>query len=72
MVAGFAILTEVLFTADTVYAGITSATDIRISTVGTFFVTVRAYCCTIRATVTTITDGFNTFTAVIAFVTPSA
>lgn len=72
MVAGFAILTEVLFTADTVYAGITSAANILISTVGTFFVTVRTYCCTIRATVTTITDSFNTFTAVIAFVTPSA
>ena len=72
MVAGFAILTEVLFTADTVYAGITSATNILISTVGTFFVAVRTYCCTIRATVTTITDSFNAVTAVIAFVTPSA
>ena len=72
MVAGFAILTEVLFTADTVYAGITSATDIGICTVGTFFVTIGTNGSTIRATVTTITDGFNTFTAVITFVTPSA
>ena len=61
-----------MFTTDTVYAGITATTNIIIGTVGTLFKTALADCCTIRATVTTITDSFNTFTAVIAFVTPSA
>ena len=68
---GFTVIAEVSFSANAILTYITSAANFRICTVGTFFITIRTNRRTFRTAAATNT-GFYTFTAVIAFIAPSA
>ena len=68
---GFTVIAEVSFSANAILTYITSATDFRICTVGTFFITIRTNRRTFR-TAASANTGFYTFTAVIAFIAPAA
>ena len=71
LVAGVAVFTEILFSAHTVYTGITSPANILICAVGTFFKTALANRCTFRAAVSTVTDIFYTVTAIATLCAPA-
>ena len=68
---GFTVIAEVSFSANAILTYITSATDFRICTVGTFFITIRTNRRTFRTAAATNTC-FYTFTTVIAFIAPAA
>ena len=64
--AGFTVMAEVAFSANTVYTCIAASADIFIRTVGTLFITVRADGSTVRTAFPTVTYSFYTITAVAA------